>query len=250
MNRFLGLLVICLLLFSCNNSVEQNSEKKDIVNENISSIGRNNYAVVWHWTTTDKELVVDNALTFTKELLSLWEKKDIENVYFDLEAEVKNDMQFPSISFFVKAHGIKSARKILDELTIVKKEIASYKLFPVGMLWLGKNQDSILSTTNYKSFVTVWETNEEKPVDNTTKAQNDAVLELWNSGIIENVYFDIEGVSNSNEKTDFVFYVNADNIDKARTICETLPFSKENIASYKIFQAGVFWLGKHESNNP
>lgn len=248
MNKQLGLIGICLLLFSCNNSGKQNSEKNDIVNEQNTTIGRNNYAVVWDWTTTDKGLVVNNAPTFTKELLNLWERDDIENIYFDSEAEVKNDMQFPSISFFIKAHGIKNTRKILDDLTIVKKGIASYKLFPVGMFWLGKKQDSTLETT-YRSFVTVWETKEKKAVDKTTKAQNDAILKLWNSGIIENAYFDVEGASKTNKKTDFVFYVRAKNIDEARIICETLPFFKENIASYKIFQAGVFWLGKNESNN-
>ena len=250
MNRLLGVISICILLFSCNNSVKQNSDKKETVNEKVIAIGRNNYAVIWNWTTTNKELVQENSAAFTQELLALWEKNSIENVYFDTEAEVKNDMQFPSISFFVKAHGLEKARKILDELTIVKEEIASYKLFHVGMLWLHQKQDSTLSDINSKSFVTIWKTTDKKPVGEITKAQNDAVLTLWNSGIIENAYFDIESVSNTSEKTDFVFYVKANNIDDAKAICENLPFFKNSIASYKIFQAGVFWLGKHESNNP
>lgn len=250
MNKFLSLLGICLLLFSCNNPIKQNSEKIDIAIKENLDIGRNNYAVILDWTTTDKEIEEENAAIFTQELLGFWEQNIIENVYFDSNTKVANDMQFPSISFFIKAHEIENARKILEELTMVKKEIASYRIFPVGILWLSKKQNPNLDTRTKRSFVTVWETNEKKPTDKITKVQNEAVLELWNNEVIENVYFDIEGVSTTNEKTDFVFYVKADNIDEAKTICETLPFFKENIASYMIFTAGVFWLGKNESNNP
>lgn len=116
------------------------------------------------------------------------------------------------------------------------------------MLWLGQNQDSPEINTDLKSFVCIWETKEKRPVDDLTKAQNDAVLALWNEGVVENVYFDIEGVSNINDKTDIVFYVKASNISEAESICKSLPFFKEEIASYKIFPAGTFWLGLYDES--
>ncbi|MDE5424154.1 hypothetical protein L3073_18220 [Ancylomarina sp. DW003] len=250
MNRFLSLLSICLLLFSCNNPTKQKMKEKDNANEEQTTLKKNNYAVVWDWITADKELVVKNATIFNKELLDLWKNEDIENVYFDTEAKVENDMQFPSISFFVKAQDEKEAKKILDDLSIVKKKIASYKLHPVGMLWLEKKQDSSLKNVSQKSYVTIWRTKRKNITTEITKAQNDSVLALWNSRVIENIYFNAEGISHENEKSDFVFYVKADNIDAAKAICENLPFFKQNIADYKIFQAGVFWLGKYDATNP
>jgi hypothetical protein len=43
-------------MFSCKNSVKQNSTDHQTGAENINtSIGRNNYAVVWDWSTEDEE---------------------------------------------------------------------------------------------------------------------------------------------------------------------------------------------------
>lgn len=233
-----------MLLFSCNNSNKQTSQNS--TTNKKSDIGRNNYAVVWDWTSSNKELIVENAAIFTKELLDLWDKNEIENVYFD--NEVKDDMFFPSISFFVKSHDLNDAKAILDDLTIVKKGIAQYKLYPVGMLWLQQTQDYSKIDNNHKSFVTVWETKDKKPVDKLTKVQNDTILALWNEGKIENVYFDLEGIINTNKKTDFVFYIRAPNLNDAEAICKSLPFYQEDIASYRILSAGVFWLGVNNAN--
>ena len=243
MYKLFSLLTISLLLFSCSNPNKQNSQDQNAISIVESNIGRNNYAVVWDWSTKDKELVIENASIFTKELLNLWENNDIENVYFDSEAEVKDDMHFPSISFFVKAHSLSSAKSILDDLTIVKKEIAQYKLYPVGMLWLEQTRDSTKINMNDKSFVTIWETKNKETIDDLTKTQSDTILALWNKGKIENVYFDAQGVIDANKKTDFVFYVKSANLADAEKICKSLPFYKENVASYRIFPAGVFWLG-------
>lgn len=247
MFKFLNLLIICLLLFSCSDSNKQNAQNQNSTTPEKSIIGRNNYAVVWHWTTLDKELVIENTSIFTKELLSLWEKNDVENIYFDTDSEVQDGMHFPSISFFVKANNLNSAKSILNELTIVEKGIAQYKLYPVGMLWLGQTQDSSKINKNHKSFVTIWETKDKQPVDNLTKAQNDTILALWNKGKIQNVYFDIEGVINDSKKTDFVFYIRASNLNDAEVICKSLPFYQEDIASYRIFSAGAFWLGVYDN---
>ncbi len=246
MYKLFNLLTISLLLFSCTNSGKQNTQNKNTTTKENSAIGKSNFAVVWNWATRDKKLVNENAAMFTKELLNLWEKNIIENVYFDSEAEVKDDMQFPAISFFMKAQSLDNAKSILDGLTIVRQEIAQYKIYPVGILWLGQNEETSEKNKKLGSFVTVWETKDKKPGDDLIKTQNDKILALWNSGTIENVYFDMEGISSANNKTDFVFYVKADNLNDAETLCKSLPFYKENIASYQIFSAGTFWMGFSE----
>ena len=131
-------------------------------------------------------------------------------------------------------------------MTIVKKGIAVYTIYPVGVNYLGRN-DKVLKEKAMAthSFVAVWETKPNaKPNDELTKSQSDAVLKLWNEAVIENVYFDIEGTQKANNETDFVFFVNANSKDEAKTVCDGLPFAKENIASYKLLPVGVFWLGQ------
>lgn len=247
MSKIVSLIGICLLLFSCQNPGKQNSADQQTVAEAISSEhGRNNYAVVWDWSTKDEELVKENTGAFTTELIALWSNQDIENVYFNKEAGLNIEMPFPTISFFIKAHSPGEAQILLDSLTIVKKEIAAYTLHPVGMLWLGQKHDSSEINVDKKSFVCIWETKEERPVDALTKAQSDAVLALWNEGTIENVYFDIKGVEGENQKTDFVFYVRAANITEAESTCKSFPFFTEGIATFKIYPAGAFWLGIYD----
>lgn len=240
---------IVLVLVSCKNPEKQNTTGQQTVAEEITvSPDRNNYAVVWEWSTKDLELVKDNTGFFTTELIELWTNKDIENVYFNMDAGLDTDMPFPTISFFIKAESTGDAQVLLDSLTIVTKDIASYKLHPVGMLWLGQKQVIPDINSHKKSFVCIWETMDKRPVDELTKAQNDAVLALWNQGTIENVYFDIEGVTITNEKTDFVFYVNASSMDEADSICKSLPFCKESIATFRTYPAGTFWLGVYDES--
>jgi len=141
-------------------------------------------------------------------------------------------MQFPSISFFVKAQSMSGAKTILNDLTIVKKGIANYKLYPVGMLWLRQTHDSTKIKMNDKSFITIWKTKNKETIDDLTKTQSDTILSLWNNGKIENVYFDVQGVMDKNKTTDFVFYIRAANMKEAEVIAKSLPFYKENIATY------------------
>ena len=72
-------------------------------------------------------------------------------------------------------------------------------------MWLERKHEIIHENGMTKSYAAIWKT-ENKPTDELAKFQNDKVLELWNSGKIENAYFDIEGTQTTNNKTDFVFY--------------------------------------------
>jgi len=245
-------LALSLLIFSCNNTkkeanTETNSETVESTSTQTSEIGKNNYAVVWNWTTTDEQLVSDNSVKISNELTSLWKKGIVENAYYNNDAKVDKLSYFPNISFSLKAESYKSAETILNNLTVVKKGIAAYKLFPIGTLWLDRKHKTIHENGMTKSFVTIWTTT-GKPTDELTQAQNDKMLELWKSGKVENVYFDIEGTQKANNKTDFVFYANANSEADAKAMCESLPFFKEKIATNKVYEVGVFWMGKYEKN--
>ncbi len=73
--------------------------------------------------------------------------------------------------------------------------------------------------------------------------QNQVLKKLWDEGKIENVYFDIEGTQTKNDKTDFVFFVNANTEKEAKAIINQLPFVRNAIASYELYPVGEFWLG-------
>lgn len=242
-------LVLSLFFIGCNNSKkeEKTESKSKKVETSISEIGKNNFAVVWKWTTTNEQLVSDNSITISNELTSLWKKGVVENTYYNNDSKVDKLSYFPNISFSLKAETLESAKEILNNLTVVKKGIATYNLFPIGTLWLSRKSKTIHEKGMTKSFVTVWKTI-DKPTDKLTQSQNDIILELWKSGKIENVYFDIEGTQIANNKTDFVFYANANSLTDAKTICESLPFFKDKIATYKIYEVGVFWMGKYKQN--
>lgn len=242
------LAVLTILLFiSCadNKKKEDNvqdfkTEKKEIQKDNFTAT--QNYAVVFKWATNDEKLVEDNAMQQADQLLNLWKSNIVENVYYDSNAKVDKFSYFPNITFVLKAENLEAAETRLNNLIVVRKGIATYTTYPVGNLWLKRNTDQINKKGITNSYVSVWTTN-SKPDDETTKSQNDAVLELWKNGTVENAYFDIEGTQIANNKTDFVLFVNANSEEKAESILKDLPFVKKGIASYKLHQVGVFWMG-------
>lgn len=254
MNQLFTSLLIITFLVNCGNSSQKKATQTTTTqpqnSTNSATIAQQNYAVIWEWTTSDKKLVDQNAPTFTEELLNLWENNIIENVYFDNKPQENTLHNFPSISFFLKANTLEEATSTLNNLSVVKLHVANYKIFPVGMLWLNILADMDYDRGNKQCYVAVWtSTNDTPPTNDLLKAQNDTVLAMWNKGLIENVYFDSQGVVEQNNKTDFVFFVYANSESEARNKCETLPFYKNKIASYQLYKAGILWLGKNETLN-
>lgn len=240
-----------LLILSCENapqkeeSTETNTETSSTIDE--SKIGRTNYAVIWKWTTDDVDLVSNNTVQISNELTSYWKQDIVENAYYNADSKIDKLEYFPNIVFFLKAQTEEEAKELLDTLTIVQQGIASYELKPVGMLWMDRKTDVINKKGMTKSFAAVWTTeNKDKLTDNITKSQAGKIVELWNNGTIENVYFDVEGTNTTNQNADFVFFVNANSESDAEAVCKSLPVFTEGIATYKLHEAGVFWMGKYE----
>lgn len=248
MQKTILLFLISFVVLSCGNQTQkegstQTSKQKTTASDDQSKTGRSIYAVIW--TTPNAQNISEYAETISTEFTELWKQDIIENAYFDKESGDMELDQYPNIAFFLKAKSKKEAISILNGLTLVKEGIASYKIFPVGTLWLGRNTDAVNKKGTSNVFVAVWTTQSLKPENKLVKAQSDDILALWNDGTIENVYFDIEGVMESNEKTDFVLYVNANSIGDAESICKELPYFKEGIATYNIYPVGVFWYGTY-----
>jgi len=253
MKKSLLIILLVAFMFGCNNQSQENtSSANDNETQNSevdnSKIGRKNFAVVWNWKFSDKQMLDDYLLTISSEMEKLWKDDIIENVYFQSDAEMASGY-FPNISCFVKAQSLDEAKATLNNLTLVKNGLANYKIYPVGMKWLGRETKVIKSKGLGKSFVAVWSELETISAANDGDiivAQADSIMSLWRKGIIENVYFDVEGTQSANDVTDFVFFVNTDTEKEAKEICDNLPFSIKGKASYKIKEVGVFWLGKHQ----
>jgi len=252
----LTLLCFVALFFSCNNqpqggkSSTELNQQQSTTEADDSKIGRKNFAVVWKWKTTDKKVFEENNITIAWEMEELWKKDVIVDAYFDNDTKIYKAGYFPNISCFLKAKSEEEAKMILNKLTLVKKEMAEYTIYPVGTKWLGRATEAIGKKGFTKSYVAVWSTSGKvDPNDDRDiiKAQSDALMKLWNDGAIENVYFDVEGTQEANTVTDFVFFANADSEKDAIEICDQLPFVKEKIATYKLQPVGIFWLGEFKN---
>lgn len=252
MNKILSLTICAILLFSCNN--ESGSQKESSQNEPAAKVEAKllNYAIVWEWITTDKQLVENNLIAINEEMNRLWKNGDLENAYWNNDSQVNKFENYPNICYFIKATSLDNVKSILDELVIVKKGIASYTVYPVGTMWLGRETETINERSITNSFAAVWST--EKALDpNADEAlilkQAELMLNLYNSGAIENVYWDFENTysaENNNGVSDFVFFVNVNAEEEARKLCDDLPLSKQGFVSYKLYPVGVFWMGKYE----
>ena len=243
MKKLAKLFCICLVLTSCTSN---KSDKNNSTVEEAQTVGLNNYAVIW--STPNAELMRGYNEAIATEFTKLWKAGKIENAYFDNESNRETPKSFPTIAFFLKAKSKADATALLNDLTIFKKGIASYRIFSVGTLWHGRNTKTIEKSKNKRSYVTVWETKSKTPDSGVIIEQSNKILELWNAGIIENIYFDIEGTQHENEKTDFVFFVHADSIEEVNSLCDSLPFYKNKLATFKVFEVGVFWFGKFQDN--
>lgn len=255
MKHTLLLLVASFLVMSCGDTKKKATTKTQAATTEAPTIGRSNYAVVWSWKTTDVNLVTENTQKISDELTALWKNDIVENVYYDSDSKIDKLANLPNISFFMKAEGIKDAESILNNLTVVKKGIAKYSLYPVGVKWLGRNTEAIKERGMTKSYVAVWNTitkhdqsNAKERIKENVKAQSDAILDLWEEGSVENIYMDIEGTIKLNLISDFVCFVNVNSEKEAEELLNKLPFVTKKIASYKLFPVGTFWLGDSKEN--
>ncbi|UGA56179.1 hypothetical protein [Vibrio sp. VB16] len=119
-------LFVLLNLFSISSV---NAEEADM---------RNTYAVMWTIDTNDTILFKNTLVDQTQEMLALWQNGTLENVYLD-NKKIEDTVQkgeVGKVMFFIKAKTETEARQVLDELPLVEKKVATYNLYPVGVLWL------------------------------------------------------------------------------------------------------------------
>ncbi len=245
MRKILALLIVIAMVSCDNQGTKKQKETKTTTVEIVS----NNYAVVWDVLTDDHNYVMNYLPEQVEEFNQLFADGVIENAYLNNYEyiQLNNDAALASVMFFIKAKSVIAAQAIVDKMSFVRNKVATYNVYPVGGKWLDRKPAA--DVDKKFSFATVWFlTADEATVKQFTEKQSDQVLNLWKEGKIENAYFAAENAfEKRNEIPGMVFFVNAENEEKAREICDGLVFTKEGVATYKLFPVGTFWLGS--SNN-
>lgn len=244
MQKLFILILLSAMFISCKQENVKQEKKETVDTEKTSTLSIEKFGVKWYWVSDDPLNFESKNSIFKKELNELWESGVIENVYFGVEQEVEGRLAYPTIAFFINASSDQEARKILNNLTIVHEGIASYNLVPVGLLWMDRKNDAVKALQKENAYISIWHMKDgSKLTDSLTVVQNDMVLNLWKEGVIENIYFNIEGTIQDNKRKDFIFFVNANSKEEARMVCNDLPFYTEGIAEYQMYDAGKYWLG-------
>jgi hypothetical protein len=94
--------------------------------------------VVIFRTTGNKKEIKTNLQEHNDKTLELWKKGLIENAYLDIEGFSSGQSDIPAIVYFVNAKDEGEVQRILAELPFVKKGLAKYQTYPVGVFWLGQ----------------------------------------------------------------------------------------------------------------
>lgn len=186
----------------------------------------------------------------------MWRNGEIENAYYNTDSEISSVENLPNICYFLKAESYKSARERLNELAVVKNGIANFSVFPVGSKWFGRNADAIQDKGLTKSYVSVWKTLTDINVDeyrDLIDAQATSIKNLYQSGDIENVYWEMSREEDAykrrtNNISDFVFFINTNNKEDAKALCDSIGFIQAELMSYEVIPVGVFWLGEYQEN--
>ena len=252
--KLIIILIASITILSCQNT----KENKQTIESNIETTTQNkvqfvktmSYAVVWDWSqnnTINKiHPIVQKQVPI---IIDLWKKGIIENVYMDTKVRLNVNETYAKVFFIIKGKNIEQVKVILDGTPIAKSGIANYKLYPIGVKWLNRSKKAIQqSQKSNNTFAVVWNPIEyNKKYEKYLHEQNILLTKLWNDGVIENAYLNIEGISNKDiNETALVYFINASTKKEATQILNDFPFIKEGVGTYSLYQVGQFWMSTPE----
>lgn len=158
-----SIILLPLFFFAIITSCKQKEEKKvnqikqkESATKENTKIGRKNYVVIWKWSTSDIQLVENNLIKISEEINTIWKDDIITDAYYNANSTIDKLAYFPNVSFVVKAKTIKEVEEELNKLTLIKKGIASYSVYPVGTKWLSRDSDKINNKGITLSYAAVW----------------------------------------------------------------------------------------------
>lgn len=104
---------------------------------------------------------------------------------------------------------------------------------------------NVTAKYNIETFAVVWTTitlQKDKMVKHLP-AQTKQLKDLWDKGVVENVYFNTDEKFHDGETwPNIMFFVKAKDKEAATEILNEMDFVKYKLANYKLHPVGVLWL--------
>lgn len=100
-----------------------------------------------------------------------------------------------------------------------------------------------------ETFAVVWTTvsMRKEKMEEHIPIQTKQLQELWNNGVVENVYFKTDEKFGKDETwPNIMFFIKAKNIEEAKEQLNKMEFVRHKLATYEIHPVGLLWLARNE----
>ena len=253
--RTLLLLSSLLGIYACqsnNQKVESTPQDSVAVEQQVAvdTEATKTFFVLTSWATTDRNKAMAHIPNQQRQLMGLWNKRIVENIYYDQKGKFSNDQPLSLIAFFIKASTENNAHLALDTTDIVKNNLANYTLRPVGQLAFGRSENATkVGSEAGHVYAVIWAFLEKgNKIDTTVLKQQIKVdTKLQQDGIVENGYIDQNSLSaQSNGTQPGLYFINTKSEADARKVLDAMPLVKSKMATYGLRDVGQFFTGVKE----
>jgi len=242
-----------IMLAACQNTTKESTDhtgSTPAVAETRAAapVETKTYFVVTSWLTKNRELAMEHTPNQQKQLIQLWNKGIVENIYYNQRGKFSDGGPLPLIAFFINAADEITARATLDTTDIVLHNLASYTLRQVGRNIFRRNENAVkLSAgTAIESYAVTWTLAGDRATMDTTSFNAQAMLtaQLQEVGILENIYVDLSPLKAKTSGAEpAVFILNTKTEKDARRLLDEMPIVKAKKATYGLHHIGQFLMG-------
>jgi len=206
------------------------------------------YFVLTSWTTSDRAKAMEHVPNQQKQLMSLWNKGLVENIYYNQNAKFKDGEPLPLIAFFANGANEFDVRTMLDSTDIVIHNLATYTLREVGrkIFLRSRNAANLTAGTAIESYAVVWTLTGDRSKMDTTSFTAQAIMtaRLQDVGILENIYVDLSPLgTKASAINPAVFIINSKDKAGAKKVLDEMPIVKSKKATYGLYDVGQYFMG-------
>lgn len=248
--KYLLFISLACLVLACdsNNQTEKSQQTSASLSAQTKLPEDKTYMVITSWTTKDRAKAMEHVPIQQKQLMSLWNKGLVENIYYNQKAKFNDGQPLPLIAFFSNGQNEFDVRAMLDSTDIVANGLASYTLREVGrnIFPRSENAAKLSAGTQIESYAVVWTLAAGKAKTDTASYKDQAMMtaKLQDVGILENIYVDLNPIDTKPSAINpAVFIINAKNEVGARRVLDQMPIVKSGKATYGLHDVGQFFLG-------
>jgi len=243
-------IMVCLFL-SCQTTESKHETKKpdslSVFKDSVEKKEIKKFFVLTKWSTTDREKALSHIPKQQKQLMSLWNKGIVENIYYPPKGKIEADKPLALIAFIINGTSEKEVRTTLDTTDIVKSNLASYTLIPVGYNVFNRNEEALKLVSIEKTYAVLLAFLVEKDKLNSKIIGEQALLnsKLHEQGILENAYINLNFLAADSTGTQpAIFFINAKNEKDAKILLDKMPLVTSKQATYALHNVGRFLVGK------